>query len=148
MFYEFEPDHNASEITKNICCVKGEGAVHHSIVSGNKNLDDPACSGRPKTVDSETVLQDMKAYLTRMIQRVSGEFSILQSSVLVRVHDHDMFIHASRQTEFLARYFLYWDFWEGVRRIRTENYGLLGNAGPKACTFGDLTSHRLTRLEG
>ena len=32
MFHEFEPDHNATETTKNIC-VKGKSAIDHSIVA-------------------------------------------------------------------------------------------------------------------
>ena len=48
MLYKFE----------NICCVKGEGAVYHSIVtkwfkifhSGGKNLSNQARLGQPKTV--------------------------------------------------------------------------------------------------
>ena len=47
MIYEFEPDHNAMEETKNICCAKDESAVNHRTVTrwlkkfyaGSKNLE-------------------------------------------------------------------------------------------------------------
>ena len=32
MFYKFVLSHNAAETTKNICCMKGEGAVDHSTI--------------------------------------------------------------------------------------------------------------------
>ena len=48
LLYEFELDHNEAKGTKNICCVKGEGAFDHCTVtrwfkkflSSCKNLDD------------------------------------------------------------------------------------------------------------
>ena len=33
MLYEIEMGHNDAEVTKNICCAKGEGAVDHSQVT-------------------------------------------------------------------------------------------------------------------
>ena len=50
--------------TKNICCVKDEGAVDYSIVtrllkkfySSCKNLDDQARSGRAKMIDFEALI--------------------------------------------------------------------------------------------
>ena len=55
-------EYNATEVTKNICCVKGEeGLVDHNtktrwfkkFLLSCKNLDDQARSARPKTMDSE-----------------------------------------------------------------------------------------------
>ena len=71
MLYEFKLGHNTAEATKNICCVKSEGAVDHSPVTrwlkkfcpGCKNLDDQARLCRPKTVDSKSVLQTIAANL-------------------------------------------------------------------------------------
>ena len=64
---------------KNLCCVKGEGAVNHNTVtgwlkkfcSGYKNLNDQARSGRPKTVDSETTLRGKSS---KKDAKVSGKF--------------------------------------------------------------------------
>ena len=33
MLYKFELDHNGAEVTKNIHCVKGKGAVDHSTLT-------------------------------------------------------------------------------------------------------------------
>ena len=61
------------EATKNICCVKGEGTVDHSTVfAWVERL------GKPKTVDSETVLQNIMANLANSTQKVSGKFNISQ----------------------------------------------------------------------
>ena len=81
MLYDFELGHNAVEATKNICCVKGEGALDCSteirwfkkLLSGCKNLDDRARTGRPNIVDSETEFQAIKANLADSNQWVSGE---------------------------------------------------------------------------
>ena len=56
-FYKFEMGHNTTETTKNLCCMKDEGAVDHSTITryfkkfywSCKNLDDQARSDRPKT---------------------------------------------------------------------------------------------------
>ena len=69
MLYEFTLDHNVAEATKNIFCAKGEDAVVYNTVNrcfmkfglGCKNLDEEASWGRPKTVDSEAVLQTIEA---------------------------------------------------------------------------------------
>ena len=69
---------------KNVCWAKGEGAVAPSTVnrwfkkfhSGCKNLDDQARSDRPKSEDSEVVLQAMEVDPVRSIFRVSGELGI------------------------------------------------------------------------
>ena len=61
MPYDFELSHNAAKATKNIFCVKSEGAIDHSTVirrfkkfrSGWKNLDDQVMLG--KTMNSEAV---------------------------------------------------------------------------------------------
>ena len=50
ILYKFQLVHNTTEMTKNICCVKGEGKVDHSTVnrglkkfrSSSKNIDDQA----------------------------------------------------------------------------------------------------------
>ena len=64
MQFEFKLDHNAVEVTKNNCCVKGEGKIDHSIVTrllkkfclSWKNLNNHVRLDRPKTVDSKAVL--------------------------------------------------------------------------------------------
>ena len=84
VFYEFELDHNTAEAIKNICCVKGEGAVDHSITtrwlkkfnSSYKNLDDQASAGRPKTVYSEAILPAIEANPVSNTQRVSSKLNI------------------------------------------------------------------------
>ena len=72
--------YNTTEPTKNICCMKGKGADDHNTVtwlfkkffSDHKNLDNYARSRRPKTVDSEAVLQAMEANLVSNTQKVPG----------------------------------------------------------------------------
>ena len=84
MLYEFEPGHNATEATKNICFAKGEGAVDHNTVtrwfkkfrSGCKNLDDQARSGMPKNMSSKAVLQAIEANWASSTRRVSGKMGI------------------------------------------------------------------------
>ena len=76
MLYEFKKGHNTVEDTKNICCAKGEGIVDHSPLTrwfkkfclGFKNLDNKTKSGSPKTMDSKTVLQDIKANPAKSIK--------------------------------------------------------------------------------
>ena len=56
--HEFKLGHNSVKSTKNICCVKGEGAVDYStetILFKKKNLDDKAKSSQPKIMYSKTV---------------------------------------------------------------------------------------------
>ena len=87
--------HNDLETTKNICCVKDEGAVDHATVtrwlqsfcSGCKNLDNQAKSGRPKTVNPGAVLQAIEANTASSTQRVSSELSLLQSSIVDHIHN-------------------------------------------------------------
>ena len=75
---------NAMEASKNICYTKGEGVLDHSIVtrwskkfcSGCKNLNDQAKSGRPKTMDSEIMLQAIEANPVSSTHRVPSEFGI------------------------------------------------------------------------
>ena len=63
VLYEFELDHNPSDPTKNICCVKGEGTVGHTIVTRLlkkfclvcKELAYQTRTGRPKIRDSEAL---------------------------------------------------------------------------------------------
>ena len=94
-FYEFELGHNIAEATKNICCVKSEDAVNHSTVTrcfkkfcpSCKNLSNQARSGKPKSVDSNAVLQAIEANLASSSWRVSGKLDTSQSSVVCHLHD-------------------------------------------------------------
>ena len=71
LLYVFELGNKATDAIKNICYVKDEGPVHHSMVtrwlryfcSWCKNLNDQARSGRCKTVDTEVVLPALEANL-------------------------------------------------------------------------------------
>ena len=82
------------EATKNICCVKGEGAIYCSTLtrwfkkfcSECKSLDDLTRSNRPKTVDSESHTSSNRVNPVSIIQRVSGKFTISQSSVDCHLH--------------------------------------------------------------
>ena len=64
MLYKFELSCNATEVTKDICCVKDDGTVDHSTEtrwfkkssSACNNLDDQARSGMSKTIDSEVMV--------------------------------------------------------------------------------------------
>ena len=86
--YEFKLGCNVAEETKNICYTNGEGAVYYWTVSRwlkkicleYKNLNDP-------TVDFEAMLQAIEANPVSSILRVSGELSILQSSVVHHLHN-------------------------------------------------------------
>ena len=67
MVYELKLGDNAMEATKNICCVKGEGTVDYNTTKwfkkfclGWKNLNDQSEPGRPKTMNSEVMLQDIE----------------------------------------------------------------------------------------
>ena len=92
MLYEFKLGCNFIEVTKNISA-KVKVTVDHCLVTRwfkkfclvCKNLDDQAKSGRPKTVDSEAVLQPIEANLVSSTQRVSSELDISQSHV---IHHH------------------------------------------------------------
>ena len=95
MPYEFKLGHNAVKATKNICCAKGERSVDHKTItcrlkkfcSGCKNLDNQARLGRPKTIDSELVLQAKETNQASSTCRVSGKLGILQSSVVCRLYE-------------------------------------------------------------
>ena len=67
--------------------MKGKNVVDQrwfkKFYSGCKNLDDQASSGKPKTMDSKAMLQ------LSSTQRVSGELSISQSSIVSHLHDLD-----------------------------------------------------------
>ena len=92
---QLQTGYNTTEATKNICYAKGESSVDYSAVSrwlkkfhlGCKNLDEQAKSGRPKTVDSEALLQVIEANPASYTQRVSGELSISQSTVVCCLHN-------------------------------------------------------------
>ena len=89
------PGHNGIEVTKNIFCVKGEGAVDRSTVTrwfktfytGCNSLSNHARSGRPKTRNSEDMLQTKEANQASSTQRVSGKFGISQSSGICHLCD-------------------------------------------------------------
>ena len=84
MIYKFELGHNTVKATKNICCVKDEGTVDYNTVtkwmkkfcSVQRNLNNQATSDRPKTMDSEAILQAIEGNPTSNTWRVSGNFSI------------------------------------------------------------------------
>ena len=69
---KFELGHNAAEVIKKICYVKGERAVNHSAVttwlkkfrSGFMNPDNQTMLGRPKTFDSNAVFQTIETNLS------------------------------------------------------------------------------------
>ena len=89
MLYEFELSHNTAEAAKNFSCTKGEEAVTRwlkKICLSYKNLNDQSRSSRPRTVNSEAVLQAIDANSASSTRRVSGEFSISQSSVVCQLH--------------------------------------------------------------
>ena len=91
----FELGHNVMEATKNICCAKGEAAVDHSTVTRwvkkfrlyTNYHDNQARSTRPKSEDSEAVLQAKEVNPVSNILGVSGELSIAQSSVDRHLYD-------------------------------------------------------------
>ena len=95
MFYVLELDHNTAETTKNICSAKGKDAVDPStftkllkkLCSSYKNLDDQTSSGRPKTMESPTMLKTVGGNLVDNSWRLSGELDILQSSVVCQLHN-------------------------------------------------------------
>ena len=76
MIYEIELGHNVTKATKNICCMKDEGAVDHSTVNrwfkkfclGCKKIDDRAKSVRSKNVDSEPLLRQIRWVALREYQ--------------------------------------------------------------------------------
>ena len=66
------------------------------LQSGCKTFDDQAWSDKPKAVDSETVLQAIKANLASSDRRVSGELGILQFNVVGHFHDFNKIIRNFR----------------------------------------------------
>ena len=70
ILYKFELGHNIMEATKNICCMKGEGAIDHRTVTkwlrkfylGCKKLDNQARSDMCKIVDSKAMFQALRVY--------------------------------------------------------------------------------------
>ena len=92
---KFELGHNTAEAPKNICCVKGEGAIDHISVTrwfkkfylGCKDLDDQAMSGRPKTMEFKAMLKAVEANPTSNTPRVSRKLRISQSSMINQLHD-------------------------------------------------------------
>ena len=84
--------------------MKGEGTVDHSAIirwfkkscSGYKMLNNQERLGRPKTIDSEAMLQDKEANLANSNQRVSGELEISQSNVACQFHNLTQSIHSSK----------------------------------------------------
>ena len=94
MLYKFKLGHNSIETTKNITCVKGEGAVDHSIVTrwfkkfhlSCKNLDDQARSDRPKTQEPEAMLQALEANLMNSTQKASDNLGISQFTEVCHIN--------------------------------------------------------------
>ena len=80
VLYKFEMGHNVAEAIKIICCTNGERTVTRwfkKFCLGCKNLNDPVKLDKPKTVDSETVLQAIEANLSSSTLRVSGELGMI-----------------------------------------------------------------------
>ena len=85
MLYKLELDINTAEITKNNCCVKSENEVDHSTVTrwfkkfhiACRDIDNQARPGRPKSVDSEAMLQAIDINMASSTWRVSVELYIL-----------------------------------------------------------------------
>ena len=90
MFYRFEHDPNATEAIKNICCVKGEGAVDHSTLTGRVEeisfgLQEPQRSGMFKlALNREFRWHDFGKRI-RCCRIVPHVIKILQSCCLVHV---------------------------------------------------------------
>ena len=93
--YVLKLSHNAMKAIKNICCAKGEGTVNHNAITRwfkkfclvCKNLDGQAKLGRPKTRDSEAVLQAMELNLVSSIQSIANKLGISQSCVVCHFHN-------------------------------------------------------------
>ena len=91
----FKFDHDTVEATKTICCGKGEESFDHSQLTrwfnkfclDCKNLDNQARLDRPRTKDSETVLQAIVADSASNTWRVSGELSISEFSLVHHLHE-------------------------------------------------------------
>ena len=87
MPYNFKLGHNTWKQPKIFVLPKGKSAVNHStetrwfkkFCSGCKNLDDEARSGRPKTMNSEAILQTIEANTASSTQRFIISQSIQSS---------------------------------------------------------------------
>ena len=81
ILYEFGLDHNTTEAIKNIYCAKSGGVFNYSAVtrwfkklrSDCKELEEQEMTGRPKTVDSVSVLQAIEVNPENSTRRVSSE---------------------------------------------------------------------------
>ena len=90
MFYKFELGHIATEATKNICGVKGEGAVDHSAdVSRNFMHVAKTLMIRQHEVGQKVMIPRpfLEANLESSAGRASGELSISQSSETSLFHN-------------------------------------------------------------
>ena len=91
MIYEFKLGQNTTEATKSICCEQDEGAVDHSnqmvqeILLVLQRSNNQAKSGRPKTMNSEDILQAIEA--NPASSTPSGKLGISLSSVVSHFHD-------------------------------------------------------------
>ena len=80
---------------KNLYYARDKGTVNHNTVtrslkkfrSGYRNLDDKARLDKPKTMDSEAVLQVIEPNPVSSTRRVSGELCISLFSVVHYIHD-------------------------------------------------------------
>ena len=89
MFFLFELGHKTAETKKNICSVEGEDSLDHSTVNRwfkKFHFNDPVRSGKPQNVDSDAMIQAIEANPASTIRRVSGDLSILKSSVIHHFH--------------------------------------------------------------
>ena len=95
MLYELELGHDAVEATSNICCAKEVDKVDYGTItrcfkkfcSSCKNLDDRVRTGRAKAVGSKAIFWAIEVTLTSSTQRVSGELTTLQYTVVCYFHD-------------------------------------------------------------
>ena len=84
----------AIDAAKKICQVEGERTVSVCTAQkwfkrfneGHTNLNDEPRSGRPKTVDSEALLNAVEATPSTSIRRLSAELCIPQTSVFRHLH--------------------------------------------------------------
>ena len=82
MLHKFKLGYNTMEVTKNICCLKGKDIVDHSTITrwfkefflGSRTPTTRL--GRPKTQDSEAMLQVIEANLTSTTCGIFGKLGI------------------------------------------------------------------------
>ena len=120
MLYKFKLSHYTKEETKNNCCAKGKGIIDHNSVMrwskkfrlSYKNFNNQVRSCRPKIMNPEAMLQVIETTLASRIQRVSGELSISQFSVVHHLHNLGTCIQGcwiSRHiTKILPNFWLTW----------------------------------------